>query len=149
MIRKASITDLDALCAIEHDVFSYDQLSRKQFRYLLTKGKTYICVYVLEAKLVGYGLVFTPKHPRPARLYSLAVTQHARHKGIGRHLLQHILEECQHLHYSDIILEVQSHNTKAIALYEDMGFKISGIRQGYYSDGSDAYKMKKHAILAA
>ncbi len=40
------------------------------------------------------------------------------------------------------ILEVSRNNLPAMALYRKLGFKESGIRRGYYPDGSDAYTMR-------
>jgi len=40
-----------------------------------------------------------------------------------------------------VFLEVRETNTKAIKLYQKLGFKKSRVRKSYYSDGSNAYEM--------
>ena len=44
-------------------------------------------------------------------------------------------------------LEVRVSNRKAIGLYENAGFRITGVRRGYYTDNrEDAYVMWKDPI---
>ena len=43
--------------------------------------------------------------------------------------------------WTTAFLEVRVSNTPALALYKAMGFKISGLRRGYCSNGEDAFCM--------
>ncbi len=40
-------------------------------------------------------------------------------------------------------LEVQPANRAAIARYEKSGYRRTGLRRGYYNDGSDALRYEK------
>ncbi len=64
---------------------------------------------------------------------------HAAHtrRGIGRQLLTCVLEKLS----GQITLEVSVQNTAAIGLYEQMGFERLGVRQQFYTDGTDALVM--------
>ena len=66
----------------------------------------------------------------------IGVARNHRRKGIARQLVED-LKDFQ----KDIILEVSSANSDAIAFYTGAGFVETGRREHYYSDGSDAVLM--------
>jgi ribosomal protein S18 acetylase RimI-like enzyme len=39
---------------------------------------------------------------------------------------------------------VRKSNASAIALYQGLGFVITHVRKGFYSDGEDAYQMARY-----
>ena len=55
-----------------------------------------------------------------------------RKRNIATRMLEELLEEGKKLGARDFTLEVRSKNAAAIHLYEKLGFKIEGIRKGYY-----------------
>ena len=63
----------------------------------------------------------------------IGVSRDQRRKGIARQLVAD-LKDFQ----KDIILEVSSANSDAIAFYSSMGFVETGKRENYYADGSAA-----------
>ena len=75
MIRLAHLDDLNQLEQLEKRCFTTDRLSRRQLRYLLTKGKASLLVGAEEAvrELSGYVAVLYSKATSMARLYSIAV----------------------------------------------------------------------------
>ena len=62
----------------------------------------------------------------------------ARRRGLGRALVEALLEACGK---GPALLEVHEGNQPAIALYAAMGFVEAGRRPRYYSDGCDAVLM--------
>ena len=67
----------------------------------------------------------------------VAVAPASRRLGIGRALIERLLEEARDLSLTRILLEVREKNTGAIALYVSMGFEREGLRKGYYPDDGD------------
>ena len=55
-------------------------------------------------------------------LYSVAVAQDKRHKGIGRALIMHTLRELKKRGCPKVNLQVRGNNHQAIGFYEKMGF---------------------------
>lgn len=66
-------------------------------------------------------------------LLNLAVDPSARRTGVGRSLLEAMMQRAEIWH-----LEVRESNVAAIALYDSLGYKKVGRRSGYYVDGEAA-----------
>lgn len=65
---------------------------------------------------------------------NVAVREEYRRKGIGRALLDLILNEGKRSQIPRAFLELRAGNSAALALYEDRGFRVTARRSRYYSD---------------
>ena len=65
---------------------------------------------------------------------NVAVRESYRRRGIGRTLLDLILEEGKRSRIPRAFLELRAGNSAALALYEDCGFQVTARRSRYYSD---------------
>ncbi len=81
-----------------------------------------------------------------AELLSLAVLPDIRQQGLGRILLNSVLEAAQKNGASTIFLEVAHSNTPACRLYGTAGFERVGIRARYYANGDDALVFKRALV---
>ena len=82
-----------------------------------------------------------------AHVTTIAVRPEARGKGVGRALMEHLLSSAAALGMSCATLEVRVSNTKAIQLYESLGFLNSGVRKNYYPDNrEDAVIMWRYGL---
>lgn len=68
---------------------------------------------------------------RLINVHDLAVLPGHRGSGVGRRLLEAVLEKGRHLDCCKVTLEVQENNRRARALYE-----ASGFAQAHYADGA-------------
>ena len=147
MIRTASLTDIDALVAIENICFETDRLSRRNFRYMITKAKAELLVAESEdRKVIGYVLVLFHAGTSLARLYSIAVLPQYQGKGLGKTLMlaaeaAALENECVYMR-----LEVRQDNSDSISLYERLGYHSIGAYHDYYQDHMDAVRMEKRLV---
>jgi len=75
-------------------------------------------------------------------VHSLAVDLLSRRQGIGRTLIEELLNDAKERDATCATLEVRVGNKAAISLYESLGFISEGIRPKYYADnGEDALIM--------
>jgi ribosomal-protein-alanine acetyltransferase len=146
-IRGARKTDLDVLESLEKQSFDYDRLSRKNFSWMLTKAHALFLVLEVDKKVIGYGLVLLNTGTRLARLYSLALSKAYKGRGLGKALLEALIEKAQELDYVYLRLEVKESNHSAIGLYENMGFRVFSKKDDYYSDGSTALCFEKRILF--
>ncbi|HVJ16904.1 MAG TPA: GNAT family N-acetyltransferase [Polyangiaceae bacterium] len=65
----------------------------------------------------------------------------ARRRGLGRALVQTLVDHASARRAALIALEVRRSNQAAIALYRAAGFRAVGMRRAYYADGEDAVDM--------
>ncbi len=146
-IRKGRLADIDTLLALEQSVFTVDHLSRKSFRNFLTSPHSVLMVADEGGTLAGYvHVLFRPKSTA-ARLYSIGVAANAAGRGIGVALLKAGERAARKRRATLMRLEVQPRNRAAIARYEKSGYRRTGLKRGYYNDGSDALRYEK--ILVA
>jgi [ribosomal protein S18]-alanine N-acetyltransferase len=142
-IRRATLADLPALLDIENSSFSTDIISPRQMRYLVTQAKCMCWVAEADQQLLAYSILFTPKLPRAARLYSIAVRTEARGQSIAKELIEQAHVYAKQKNYSKIVLEVRKEQHHVVKLYQQLGFSIVRTLAHYYEDGADAYKMEK------
>ena len=75
------------------------------------------------------------------QILNIAVDPACRQRGVGRALVEQVLQEAEARHIRTVTLEVRPGNTAAVALYRSFGFSESGVRRNYYGCGEDAMQM--------
>ena len=139
-IRAAATRDLDQLLALERAAFTTDHLSPRQYRRHLHSPTAAVLVAVDRDELLGKALVFFRQRSDVARLYSIAVAQQARGRGVAKALLEAAAAAAQRRGCHRLRLEVRQDNAAAIALYERLGYRRFGAHSAYYEDGADAWR---------
>ena len=76
-------------------------------------------------------------------ILNLAVRPDRRNGGVGRALVELIVQEAEERRARLITLEVRRENVEAIALYRSFGFTERGVRRNYYGRGQDAIIMSR------
>jgi ribosomal-protein-alanine N-acetyltransferase len=141
-LRAMTEADVAAVIAIEHSAYAFPW-SEGIFVDCLRVGYG-CCVLELEYAVIGYGVVAAGAGE--AHLLNLCVREEFRGRGLGRRLLEALLEQAVQAGARIAFLEVRPANIGAIRLYEHAGFHQIGIRRGYYqSEGGreDAIVMRR------
>lgn len=138
VIRRADVSDIDHLAAIENRVFPGDRLSRRSLRRHIASDGALMLVAEAQGRPVGYALVLLRRGSATARLYSIAVEPAAAPRGTGRALLAAAERQAALRGAEALRLEVRADNARAVELYERAGYRGTGRRAGYYEDGADA-----------
>lgn len=127
-LRAMQMADLDAVMAIEPTIYSYPW-TRGNFSDSLNSGYS---AWVLEANqtIIGYALLMVILDE--AHLLNLSVAKDQQKQGLGRYLLEHMLQIAKNHKAANMFLEVRPSNISAIVLYENMGFCEMAVRRGYY-----------------
>jgi ribosomal-protein-alanine N-acetyltransferase len=133
--------DLDAVIAIERASFSMPW-SRGAFLYEIEKNRVAHCWVMREGgAVVGYVCLW--EIVDELHVTNIAVDPAMRRRGLGRALLQGVLDDARRRSLRVVALEVRPSNTEARNLYESFGFRVVGRRRGYYYDtGEDALVME-------
>jgi len=142
-IRPALDSDLDELLALERAAFTTDHLSPRQYRQHLHSVSATVLTAVDADGLLGKAVVFYRTGSDIARLYSIAVAERARGRGVAKALLAAVEAAAVQQHCARLRLEVRKDNAAAIALYERLGFRRFGEKRGFYEDGADAWRYEK------
>ena len=148
-IRDAEPGDLDAIWAIERDVFGAEAWSREMMREELTADhRRYIVLVDQDEAVRGYaGLLVVGSE---SDVQTIAVAPEARGGGHGRRLMRALLDESERRGAHEVFLEVRADNPVARALYVSLGFEEIGVRPHYYQpDDVDAVVMRCRRVSAA
>lgn len=126
--RPMTEADLDAIMEIEPLIYSHPW-SRGNFSDSLVSG--YSAWVLLDGtRVIGYALMMMVLDE--AHLLNLSVAKAYQKQGLGRLLLEHMIEIAKKHDAANMFLEVRPSNISAIALYENIGFNEMAIRRGYY-----------------
>jgi ribosomal-protein-alanine acetyltransferase len=147
VFRKAALADLDAILKIEQEGFEWDGFSRKQMRYLMKSDSSGFFVGESDGSVVGYMILLLRKNSHHIRIYSIAVSEAARGKGLGQSFLQLAEKWALEKSKNRLKLEVRTTNTAAINLYKRNQFSSVKVVSGYYHDGGDALIMLKELLF--
>ena len=90
--------------------------------------------------MVGYCVCLSRR--KLAHLISIAVQTDYRKRGVATSLLHRTIEFLMEQSIPELWLEVNLKNVDAVSLYSKLGFEKTGVLKGYYSDGSDAIRMR-------
>lgn len=126
--RAMRMADLDAIMAIEPQIYPYPW-TRGNFSDSLNSGYTAETL-LRDEEIIGYSLMMLVLDE--AHLLNLSVAKTYQKQGLGRALLEHMVDVARSKQMANIFLEVRQSNLSAIALYENMGFNEMAIRRKYY-----------------
>ena len=96
-----------------------------------------------SGEVLGWAAALT-RHSRRSvsgRVYALAVHPHGRGAGIGRMLMERLLESLRARGSARVFLEVRADNHPAIGLYRKLGFRDYKNLSHYYAKGRHALRM--------
>jgi [ribosomal protein S18]-alanine N-acetyltransferase len=126
-LRRARLSDLDALDALERAFFTPDHvISRRGLRHFISSPKSTFIVADVRGAVAGCALVNYREGSKRGRLYTISVGKEFQRRG------------CRIMR-----LEVRADDAGAIALYEAAGYLRFGRRVRYYDDRIDALRFEK------
>ena len=89
------------------------------------------------------GLIRRAGRSVTGRIYTLAIDPSTQGRGLGRLLVTNMLDELAVRDVRRVYLEVRADNSRAIALYEKLGFTIVRDLRDYYGDGQHGVSMRR------
>jgi len=135
IVRSAREQDLDRITELEEAAF-HDPWPREMLAYEIAHPHAVLLVASRGETPNAYAAF---RHAvGEAELLRIGVDPDARRQGLARALLVEGLEQLRRLDIQVCFLEVRVNNKAAIQLYESLGFSCTGMRRGYYRDGTDA-----------
>ncbi len=143
MLRQATLEDIDALVAIENRCFDTDKLSRRRFRYLLTRANAKIIADSEQQCLRGYVLLLFSRGTSMARLYSIAVAPDCQGRGVGAGLVQAAEAAAVENGCVSLRLEVRKDNAASLALFRRHSYRQFEEVLDYYEDHMHALRFEK------
>lgn len=130
--RLTTAEDLDGVIEVESASF-HNPTTREWYESELERPD--VCyVFVLrtpESRVAGFCAFW--RVADQIHINNLAIRPELRGRGLGRILLQRVLDEAEQLGATHATLEVRRSNGAARRLYEGAGFRTVGVRASYYT----------------
>ena len=133
-LKRATENDLEQFIELEKQIGNtrtYSaMISHDEALDYLRRSKTYFITY--GDKVVG-NVAYEMTGPGKAHVSGIMVIPECQGRGIGRAAMEKILDEIKGT--STIDLVTHPDNTRAINLYESLGFTKGEVKENYYGDG--------------
>ena len=141
-IRPLRWWDIPAAHELEVELFPVDAWSEATFWSELAgvPRTRWYAAADLDGRLAAYGGLRSVGGDGDVQ--TLAVAPWARGRGLGRALLEALIEEARRRGCAQVLLEVRADNEPAQALYRSRGFERLALRRGYYAPGVDGVVMR-------
>jgi ribosomal-protein-alanine N-acetyltransferase len=151
-IRIVTTDDLDTIVVLELEVFASRAWSprsvEEEFTALGDTRQMWLAEVTDDGSTKAVGYAVGRYVDDVADLQRVAVLPSRRRLGIGRELLDRVLDEAAARSCVRVLLEVAADNAPAIALYEADGFREIDRRPRYYGGDVDAVIMQRHVDRA-
>lgn len=112
------------------------------FKKLYKEHPNDFLVAKASGKVVGYILGYT-KPNKSGSIKNLAVASNYRRLGIGKELVNFIIQRLKEKSVKKVFLHTRMKNRAASSFYKKLGFRIIKIVKNYYHNGDDAFLMRK------
>lgn len=147
VIRAMTSGDIDAVLKLAAIIPETPQWDRTAYERMFVSDHEQAASRAAWVALNGLDLLgFAVAHlvSGICEIESIAVAESARRKGIGRSLLNAVIQWSRASGAQKLELEVRVGNESAIASYEGVGLRREGLRRRYYQDPEeDAVLMGK------
>lgn len=121
-------SDLDAVVAIESDIYSFPW-TPGNFRDALRAGY-FGWIARVGDEVIGYAIMMLAIDEM--HLLNISIAGRRQRRGFGARLLHHVMAVAARHGAGSILLEVRPSNRRALELYRNFGFEQIGVRRGYY-----------------
>jgi len=127
-----SAGDLDAILEVDAESFLRPWTREMYEAELRNPAVTRIFLIRVGDRVTGY--CSTWFLPGELHINNLAIRPACRRQGLASTLLTKVLELAQEAGCDRATLEVRRSNDAARQLYESLGFRLAGLRPGYYTN---------------
>lgn len=142
VIKKMEHEHVDQVYDIEELSF-FTPWSKKSIHTEVDNPLGHYIVLMDQDRVIAYGGFWVVMEE--ANINNVAVSPEYRGRGLSRLLMDKLIEMAKTQGAKELFLEVRSSNYVAQNLYRSLGFKMIGLRAGYYVDTEeDAIVMLLH-----
>ncbi len=124
MIRQYLPRDFEAVKALLAETFPDNRPHNDPTNVLTRKAEVDNLMFVSEVDDSIAGFVIVGYDGHRGWIYSLAVNEELRGKGIGQALVNRAEDELRQLGCEKVNLQVRSDNAGVVEFYEDLGFSV-------------------------
>ena len=140
-IRDMVNSDLDRVVEIENLCFKAPWGRDDLYREINDNKLAVMQVIAVNDLVVGFCDYWNTFDS--GTICQIAIHPDYQHQKLGSKLLEEVFKDAKAKKTRTLTLEVRASNIKAINFYKKYGFKVTLIKEAYYSNGEDAIYMIK------
>lgn len=137
-INSSNLSQMPFRLMLLEDVPEIMEIEKQIYKHPWTEGIFRDCirvgyygwVYEIDGQIQAYGLISIAANE--AHLLNLCVSPAFQGQGLGKKMLQKMMDTADVCDVRSVFLEVRVSNDVAINLYENSGFNQLGVRKDYY-----------------
>ena len=129
MIRDMISKDIEIVAELERSNFS-SPWKREDFEEVMDNPDKGCVVAETDGEVIGLAVYHNILGD--VDITNVQVKQDHRGRGISRQIVKEAIRAAGSIGGERFTLEVRASNIPAIKLYESLGFKIEGVRKGFY-----------------
>jgi ribosomal-protein-alanine N-acetyltransferase len=130
-VEKMESKHIDAVVDIEEASFS-SPWTKAMYTQETDLEYSNCFVIIVDEELAAYISSWTVLDE--CTINKIACRSDLRRRGYSTMLLNHLINKVYGNSVKDLLIEVRESNDEAMAFYKKSGFRIKGLRKGYYSD---------------
>jgi len=139
-IRWLIRRDMDEVLAIERASFEFPW-TEDEFLACLRQRNCIGTVAELDHEIVGF--MIYELHQSMLKILNFSVAPHMRRQGVGRQMVQRLIDKLSQQRRREIVLEVRETNLEAQLFFKDCDFRALQVLRNHYDDTcEDAYYMR-------
>ena len=127
--------DVEDVIAVEQDAYPFPWTRGNFLDSLASRYDAWV-LRDADGRLAGYFLLLHAVDE--THLLNITVRPDVQGKGLGRLLLNKVIDLARGAAMRSVLLEVRPSNTHALAVYQHCGFTQIGLRKNYYPAGGTA-----------
>jgi ribosomal-protein-alanine N-acetyltransferase len=138
--------DVPVVASLEKEIFKDDPWSIGQFKEEISNNgitRHYLVACDSNHQIIGWAGAMCAAEATDTDILTIAVDPDFRLRGIARHMVTSLIDWAYSKNSPKILLEVETKNLAAQALYISEGFEVIAERKDYYGAGVDALVMSK------
>jgi len=138
--------DVPVVASLEKEIFKDDPWSIGQFKEEISNNgitRHYLVACDSNHQIIGWAGAMCAAEGSDTDILTVAVDPDFRLRGIARHMVTSLIDWAHSKNSPKILLEVETKNFAAQALYISEGFEVIAERKDYYGAGVDALVMSK------
>lgn len=155
-IRLGTSGDVSSMIALDRECPTAAHWTEQHYRNLFAvpHGRVELLVLIAEEMADApkssesptiMGFLVAQRVDYEWELQNIVVAPSARRKGLGKRLLEGLLDQAAQTNGA-VFLELRESNTPARKLYEKAGFKLHGRRKSYYVNPSEDAVVYRHTL---
>ena len=145
-LRDAVMDDLDALWRIDQKCFAGGiAYAQSELKFFMRRRGSFTLVAMDESgrKIAGFIVAHAGA---VGHIITIDVVAAARRFGVGSQMLRAAEERLRDAGMRVVSLEAAVNNAGALSFYRRHNYEIVKTVPGYYSDGADAYMLRKFLV---